>query len=317
MIRTESLTKYYGNRCAVRNLSVSIDSREIVGFLGLNGAGKTTALRMLAGQLSPSSGRIQIDGQEMTTATAEMRSRIGFLPERPPLYEDMTVRGYLTFAAQLRGYDQARVERRVDEILETTRTRDYAGEMIANLSHGFRQRVGIAQAIVHDPALVILDEPNNGLDPAQIKDMRSLIRELRTRHTVLLSSHMLPEISQTCDRLMVIRDGECVAIGTEAELSDELGSSRKLALDVVGAGATLEQALAALREAKVIGQWTVSQSERTEDAGVHRVELSLLIEHPEDVAKAIVGAGLGLRRLEPRETELEAMFLQLTNARPS
>jgi ABC-2 type transport system ATP-binding protein len=310
MIRTESLTKYYGNRCAVRDLTVSIESREIVGFLGLNGAGKTTALRMLAGQLSPSSGRIQIDGKDMTTAGKEMRWRIGFLPERPPLYEDMTVRSYLEFAARLRGYDPARVESRVGEVLDTTATRDYADELISNLSHGFKQRVGIAQAIVHDPALVILDEPNNGLDPAQIREMRGLIRELRNRHTVLLSSHMLPEISQTCDRLMIIREGQNVAMATEAELSKQLGDTRKIEVEIAGAPTAVEQVLTGLKSAG-----TITRYARREQGGVQIVELGLAEDKPEEIAKAIVGAGLGLRRLEPMATELEALFLQLTHAK--
>lgn len=312
MIRTESLTKFYGNRCAVRDLTVSIESREIVGFLGLNGAGKTTALRMLAGQLSPSAGRIEIDGQDMIAAGKEMRWRIGFLPERPPLYDDMPVARYLDFAARLRGYDPARVGARVDEVLDTTSLREYAEEPISSLSHGYKQRVGIAQAIVHDPALVILDEPNNGLDPAQIREMRSLIRELRNRHTVLLSSHILPEISQTCDRLMVIRDGELVAVGTEAELSSKLGDTKKLALEVSGKLETLETVMTTLSSAGIIGRW-----ERSDAGAHHAVLVSLAAEKPEEVARAVVAAGLGLRRLEPVAAELEALFLQLTHARTS
>jgi gliding motility-associated transport system ATP-binding protein len=309
MIRTESLTKYYGDRCAVRDLSVSIDSREIVGFLGLNGAGKTTALRMLAGQLSPSSGRIEVDGVDMTTAGKDMRWRIGFLPERPPLYEDMTVRRYLEFAARLRGYDSARVPHRVEEVLETTATRAYADELISSLSHGFKQRVGIAQAIVHDPALVILDEPNNGLDPAQIKEMRQTIRELKNRHTVLLSSHMLPEISQTCDRLMVIRDGRNVAMATEAELSARLGAETRVSVEIVGGAAAVEQLMKSLETTRLITRYR-----REELGGAQIVEISLAAGKPEELAKAIVTAGLGLRRLEPMANELESLFLQLTTA---
>jgi ABC-2 type transport system ATP-binding protein len=312
MIRTESLTKYYGNRCAVKDLSVSIEDREIVGFLGLNGAGKTTALRMLAGQLSPSAGRIEIDGKDMTTAGREMRWRIGFLPERPPLYEDMTVRRYLEFAAQLRVYDPIHVGRRVEDVLKTTALVEYADELISNLSHGYKQRVGIAQAIVHDPALVILDEPNNGLDPAQIIEMRALIRELKKRHTVLISSHILTEISQTCDRIMIIRRGENVAIGTEVELSHKLGDTKKLRAEVSGSAAAVDQVLNNLKTSQL-----VSRFERIERGGLQELEVAMARDRPEELAKAIVAAGLGLRRLEPMATELEALFLQLTNARPS
>lgn len=314
MIRTESLTKFYGNRCAVRGLNLQIASREIVGFLGLNGAGKTTALRMLAGQLAPSEGRIEIDGHDMIAAGPALRWRIGFLPERPPLYEDMTVRGYLEFAARLRGYDPARVHARVEEVLTLVGLRDYADAGISSLSHGYRQRAGIAQAIVHDPALVILDEPNNGLDPAQIKEMRTLIRELRARHTVLLSSHMLPEISQTCDRLMVIRDGELVFVGTEAELSVHLSDTRKLAVEVRGPIEKLDPVMDQLARTGLI-----VQLERSSQGEVHELKLSLGKDSPEEVARALVAAGLGLRKLEPRATELESLFLQLTHTttRPS
>jgi ABC-2 type transport system ATP-binding protein len=312
MIRTEALTKYYGNRCAVRELNIEIQTREIVGFLGLNGAGKTTALRMLAGQLSPSAGRVEIDGRDMIAEGENMRWRIGFLPERPPLYDDMPVRGYLAFAARLRGTDPERVDRRVDEVLSLTSLGAYADEPIANLSHGFRQRVGIAQAIVHDPALVILDEPNNGLDPAQIKEMRGLIRELKTRHTVLLSSHMLPEISQTCDRLMVIRDGELVAVGTEGELSGRIGDARRYALDVSGDEAALGRVLDSLRDSRVL-----TEHEKTNADGLLTVHVTLAEDKPEVLARAIVDAGLGLRRLEPMATELESLFLQLTKTRAS
>lgn len=312
MIRTEALTKYYGNRCAVRDLTVEIADREIVGFLGLNGAGKTTALRMLAGQLSPSAGRIEIDGRDMIAAGESMRWRIGFLPERPPLYDDMTVRGYLSFAARLRGYDPARVDHRVDEVLVLTSTREYADEQISNLSHGFKQRVGIAQAIIHDPALVILDEPNNGLDPAQIKEMRTLIHELRARHTVLLSSHMLPEISQTCDRLMVIRQGQLVAVGTEQELSAKIGDTRKFVLDVSGAPDLIDRALRELEAKKL-----VTHFERVQKDKYWEVRVSLAEDKPEVVARAMLGPGLDLRRLEPLATELESLFLQLTHTRAS
>lgn len=307
MIRTESLTKFYGNRCAVRNLTVSIESREIVGFLGLNGAGKTTALRMLAGQLSPSAGTIQIDGRDMFAGGREMRWRIGFLPERPPLYEDMPVRRYLDFAARLRGYDPSRVERRIEEVLTTTALREYADEVISNLSHGYRQRVGIAQAIIHDPALVILDEPNNGLDPAQIKEMRSLIRELRNRHTILLSSHILPEISQTCDRLLIIRDGELVSVGTEAELSQKLGDTRRLRLELSGDASLIERTLSGLVASQILTRF-----ECAEKSEFHEVKVGLASDRPDVLSRAIVEAGIGLRRLEPIATELESLFLQLT-----
>ena len=208
MIRAEGLTKFYDSRCVVDNVSFEIANHEIVGFLGLNGAGKTTVLRMLSGILSPSAGIVEIDGQDLLANPASLRWRIGFLPERPPVYEDMHVRQYLEFAAQLRGQSTHRVQ----EVTELTGLENVSKQRIGTLSHGYRQRLGIAQAIVHDPALVVLDEPINGLDPIQIKEMRDLITSLKQRHTVLVSSHILTEISQTCDRILVLQEGKLVFI---------------------------------------------------------------------------------------------------------
>lgn len=305
MIRTDSLTKFYGRRCAVKDLTVSIEEHEIVGFLGLNGAGKTTTLRMLAGLLAPSSGRIEINGRDVAADSAEHRWHIGFLPERPPLYEDMTVRGFLEFAARLRGYDEGAVPRRVDEVTELCALGDYKDEVIANLSHGYRQRVGIGQAVIHEPALVILDEPTSGLDPVQIVEMRTLIRNLKERHTVLLSSHNLPEISQTCDRLLVIQNGVLVMSGKEHDLA--IDESPRYRLQVSGARAALDAALKNLVAAGSIEAPTVD--------GEGPFEAYVLLAkgaEPETLAKAIVEGGLGLRRMQPVTAELESLFLKLT-----
>jgi ABC-2 type transport system ATP-binding protein len=311
MIRTESLTKFYGERCAVRDLSLSIADQEIVGFLGLNGAGKTTTLRMLAGLLAPSSGTIELDGQRLEAATAGgVRWRIGFLPERPPLYEEMTVEAFLAFAARLRGYDEAGVGARLAEVLALTRLEDYRGEPISSLSHGYRQRVGIAQAVVHEPALVILDEPTSGLDPVQIVEMRALIRDLKARHTVLISSHNLPEISQTCDRLLVIRGGELIAQGTEAELAQRLGGGSRVLLEIAGDASRLGEVLGALEARGVL-----RAARTTALAGGITEVRAELVGAPEIAARALVEAGLGLRRLQPQTNELESLFFELTRTK--
>ena len=307
MIRTESLTKFYGSRCAVRNLDVEISDNEIVGFLGRNGAGKTTTLRMLAGLLAPSSGRIHIDGQEMDADNApDVRWRIGFLPQQPPLYEDMTVRGFLDFAARLRGVTD-RVAARVDEVVEMVDAADYRDERIGNLSDGYRQRVGIGQAVIHDPALVILDEPTSQLDPAQLREMRTIIRQLKDHHTVLLSSHNLPEISQTCDRLLVIHEGALMASGGEEELRGQMGSRPHIQVAVTGETASVATTVDALKADGLVAEANI-------DTGSTPIviEATLTRDEPHRVARALFEAGLELHRLQPQQSELESVFLQLT-----
>src|SRR5262249_50635961 len=223
MIQVHGLTKYYGHHAAIRNIAFNIERGEVIGFLGLNGAGKTTTLKILGCVLLPTSGHVTIDGVDVVENPHEIRKRIGFLPDAPPLYEEMTVGGYLSFVAQLRGVSSQAARARVVAAEEQMALREADGEIIGSLSHGYRQRLGVAQALVHTPALLILDEPNSGLDPVQIVEMRSLIRNLRGAHTILISSHILSEISQTCDRLLIIQAGEIVAQGTEEELARKLG----------------------------------------------------------------------------------------------
>jgi ABC-2 type transport system ATP-binding protein len=304
MIRAEGLTKYYDSRCVVDDVSFEIGDQQIVGFLGRNGAGKTTVLRMLAGLLSPSSGRIEIDGADLLDDPLGLRHRIGFLPERPPLYEDMTVAPYLEFAARLRGVEPERL----DEVLRMTDLTSVRDQEVGTLSHGYRQRLGIAQAIVHDPALVVLDEPINGLDPVQIKEMRGLIRALRERHTVLVSSHILTEISQTCDRVLVLQGGRLAFKGTETELRARMkAEAREVRVTVIGPRAEVERLLS---ESSVVERHEV----HADADGELRAEVLLAEPAPEKLASLLVGAGFGLRRLEPGASELESLFIELTGA---
>ncbi len=309
MIRTEGLTKYYGDRCAIQDLSVTIQDREIVGFLGRNGAGKTTMLRMLAGLLAPSSGQIEIDGQIMDATEGDLRWRIGFLPDRPPLYSEMRVRDYLRFVAKLRGYDDAKLSARIEEVLGLTSLSDRADETIESLSHGFKQRVGIAQAIVHEPALVILDEPITGLDPVQLKEVRALIRDLKSQHTVLLSSHNLQEVHQTCDRLLIIEEGKLVFSGTEQEAAERGSAQATLLVTVRGEASVLGTTLDGLQSSGTIKTWCIKHSKSEEQ--LVRVDAEGA-EAPEVLAKAIVDAGLGLRSMSPAADQLEDVFAQLT-----
>src|SRR5207344_3299795 len=232
MIRANNLSKFYGGKRALGPVSFEINDGETVGFLGLNGAGKTTALRILACDLRPSAGTIEVGGVDAVAEPHEVRKRIGFLPENPPLYADMIVTDYLRFAGELRGMSKAEVKRRMPEVLEITDLGDAASDPIATLSHGFRQRVGVAQAIIHDPKFLILDEPTRGLDPVQIVEMRNLVHDLKQNHTVLISSHILTEISQTCDRMLVLDKGKLVGSGTEAELSKHEGEIRQISVTI-------------------------------------------------------------------------------------
>jgi ABC-2 type transport system ATP-binding protein len=304
MIQVEQLSKYYGARAAIRNLSFRIEAGEVVGFLGLNGAGKTTTLRILGCVLLPTSGTVRLDGQDLLTAPRQLKARIGFLPETPPLYEDLTVGEYLAFVAGLRAVEPGRIRGRVTETEERTGLAALDDERISTLSHGYRQRVGVAQALVHAPDVLLLDEPANGLDPVQNVEMRALIRSLRGDHTVLVSSHILPEIAQTCDRLLVVRDGELVAQGSEAELEERLGLGSGVELEV---GGPVEAVAAALRALPGVRAVTVQPV-----AGGRSV---LRVDAPDALRPALaqvaLAAGAQLFRLDVSADRLESLFLKL------
>ena len=226
MIEIRDLYKYYGDRRAVGPLSATIEKGEIVGLLGLNGAGKTTTLRILACDLLPTSGTVRVGGLDVVDVPHEVRRRIGYLPDTPPVYLEMTVDEYLTFAAKLRGVTGADVEKRVDEALELTEVGSERDRPIGALSHGYRQRVGIAQAIVHKPEFVVLDEPISGLDPVQIVEMRDLVRSLGGEHTVVVSSHNLQELEELCDASAILDKGKLISAMSMSELTGQLAEFR-------------------------------------------------------------------------------------------
>jgi ABC-2 type transport system ATP-binding protein len=307
VIEIRDLHKYYGERRAIGPLSCSIATGEIVGLLGLNGAGKTTTLRILACDLLPSSGSVTVDGLDVVERPHEVRSRIGYLPDTPPLYPEMTVRAYLHFAARLRGMGRAEADKRVAEVEEQTELDGVATELISSLSHGYKQRVGIAQAIVHRPALLVLDEPITGLDPVQIVEMRELLRSLKGDHTILLSSHILSEISETCDRILVIKDGQIAAAGTESELTSKLRGGFRAVVTIAG------DAEKAAEIAKGVGGVTgVAELPAAESGdGVATLRVDAERDVRADLCRALVEAEMGLLQVGLGERELESVFLEL------
>jgi ABC-2 type transport system ATP-binding protein len=314
VIEVQGLTRYYGSFPAVRDASFKIADREIVGFLGLNGAGKSTMLRVLAGLLMPSAGKVTIGGVEATEATDALRKRIGFLPEDPPLYREMRVREFLRWVGLVRGCSGAEVDTALPKVLETCHLTDAQDQVIAELSHGYRKRVGIAQAIVHRPQLVILDEPISGLDPRQIVEMRAVIRALKKTATVLISSHILHEIAQTCDRILVIHKGRIVAEGTEQQLSGALGEGTRLTLVVRGKVANCEDVLG--KSDIVDGYEVEPMAAKTGSDETDLVALSVTLkgDKREQLVRELVMAGLGVRSVQDSMGELEQIFLELTRA---
>jgi len=313
VIEVRELSKYYGETKAVGPLDFQIEKGQVIGLLGLNGAGKTTTLRMLASELLPTSGRMLVDGIDLAEEPDKIRSKIGYLPDRPPLYGEMGVREYLEFAARLRGMASAGLAKRIDEVLALTSLTARADARIDTLSHGFKQRVGIAQAIVHKPALLLLDEPISGLDPVQIVEMRELIRSLRGEHTIVLSSHILSEISETCDRLLVLVDGRIVTEGTEEELAARMTPGVDVRVVARGDAAAVE----ALAE-KLDGVTKVRRLAGKDIAAEYRSDAALVALHVtaerdirEALCKALVGGEVGVLEVVRAEPELESIFLQL------
>lgn len=328
MIRASNLSKYYGGKRALGPVSFEIKDGETVGFLGLNGAGKTTALRILACDLRPSNGTIEVGGVDAVAEPHEVRKRIGFLPENPPLYMDMSVNDYLFFAGELRGMSKPEIRKRLPDVLEVTDLGDVANDPIGTLSHGYRQRVGVAQAIIHQPKFLILDEPTRGLDPVQIVEMRNLIHDLKQNHTVLISSHILTEISQTCDRLLVLGRGKILGVGSEAELSAAEGEIRQISVTVRvpkqwGDPYRGEAPKEGSKDAgepdtkasikKVLGgiDGVQSVADPYEQGGGMLYSLATTKDCRADVSRAVVDAKLDLIKLDYARSELESTFIRL------
>ncbi len=301
MIRVQGLTKDFGSRRAIDHLTFEANQGEIVGFLGLNGAGKTTTMRILTGYMPPTLGSAQIAGFDVVEESLEVRKRVGYLPETVPLYPDMTVFDYLKFMADLRHLPNA--EERVDETLEMVQLENRAEGYVGNLSKGMRQRVGLAQALLHRPEVLILDEPTIGLDPAQVVEVRKIIRDVGKDRTVLLSTHILPEAQQVCDRVLIINKGHIVAEDSPENLQARLVGANRALLRVKGDTEEL-----APQVSKIKGV----QDVRVCPDGALEFQYAPGNDVRPEVAKAVIKAGYDLLELSPVQSSLEEIFLELT-----
>ena len=308
MIEVQHLTKRYGPVTAVDDVSFRVEKGEILGFLGPNGAGKTSTMRVITGYMPPTDGKVVVAGYDVFTHAIEAKQRTGYLPETPPLYPDMTVREYLNFAASIKVGSLSKADRRarVDKVMKKTHVDDMANRQCGKLSKGYRQRVGLAQALIHEPEVLVLDEPTAGLDPKQISEARDLIKGLAGDHTVILSTHILPEVAQTCTRVVIINKGRVVAVDTPENLTHQLKGAAALYVQVGGA----LDASGALE--RVPGVRSVRLSDRHDEYTGYEVESEANRDVRTEVAKAVVSAGLGLLELRPMRLSLEEIFLQLT-----
>ena len=307
MIEVRELSKQYGDVTAVDGVTFKAESGQITGFLGPNGAGKTTTMRMLTCFLPPSSGTATVDGFDTAEASLEVRRRIGYLPELPPLYHDMTVESYLDFVAKIKGVPSPQLRSRLDETMEKTGITHVARTVIGQLSKGYKQRVGLAQALVHNPPVLILDEPTVGLDPKQIIEIRETIKSLRGDHTIILSTHILPEVSMTCDKIVIINNGRIVGEGSPESLTAQLREGEVLRAQVVGAKDEVEAMLAGIPGVVDV------QREDSGPADAYLVTTAPGQNVRDPLSKAVVDGGFGLRELRSMDMSLEDVFLQLTN----
>ena len=303
MIEVKNLTRYYGTRRAINNISFQIEKGEVVGFLGPNGAGKSTTMNIISCILPASSGSAKINGFDTFEQSLEIRKVIGYLPETPPLYFDMIVADYLNFAAGIRGVDAKRISSSVDRVIEKCSLKDVSRRIIGRLSKGYQQRVGLAQAMIHDPEILILDEPTIGLDPIQIIEIRKLIHELTEEHTIILSSHILPEITQICKRVIIINDGEIAAVDSLGGLAASLRKSDRLSLTVRNFANNVIEKLNGLDQ--VI-------SATNDEGNQYLIECTLSSNLQDEIAKLALENNWGIVELKPVSMTLEDIFLKLT-----
>jgi ABC-2 type transport system ATP-binding protein len=309
MIEVQNLTKSYGGILAIQSLNFEIKKGEVVGFLGPNGAGKSTTMKIITGFMAPTSGKAVVGGYDVFENPIEVKKRIGYLPETPPVYGDMKVREYLRYVAELKGVDKGKLEKNVSNAIEKTHLESVEKRLIQNLSKGFRQRVGIAQALVSDPEVLILDEPTVGLDPKQVAEIRDLIRELRGQHTIILSTHILPEVQATCERIIIINKGKIVAQDTLSNLSNLKSGSRKVNLKLKKPVGETSQVLS-----KVPGVLQVHPGASPQDWILDTQENDEVVER---IASQVIQNGYGLLEISSARADLEDIFLKLTYGQAS
>lgn len=311
MITVERLTKHYGRIAAVDDISFEMPKGEILGFLGPNGAGKTTTMRILTGYMPPTSGRATVAGYDVFAQSLEARRHIGYLPETVPLYPEMTPRAYLNFIGKIRGLDARTRRVRIDDVTDKCKIGDVMHRLVGKLSKGYRQRVGLAQALLGDPEVLVLDEPTIGLDPRQIVETRQVIRNLAGEHTVILSTHILPEVSVTCERVIIINRGKVVAVDTPENLQRRLRGVDMIELEVRGPAEAVRVAIESIPQVV-----TVRERANGPETNVFSVDCEVGSDARELIASTIVRRGWGLRELRPASVSLEEVFVQLVTAEP-
>jgi ABC-2 type transport system ATP-binding protein len=311
MISVKELTKKYSRNVAVDHISFEVQKGEIVGFLGPNGAGKTTTMRMLTCFLPPTAGTASVAGFDILEQPLDVKKRIGYLPELPPLYLEMDTASYLTFVGKLKGLSGADLAKRVDYVCDRCAIGDVRHKLLGKLSKGYRQRVGLAQAIIHNPDVLILDEPTAGLDPKQINETRDLIRSLAGDHTIVLSTHILPEVEQTCQKVIIINKGRLVATDTVQNLQSRARGAEIMQVEVAGRNGNLEPSAVQARIQRISGVSRVALKNTRDSRSTFEVESQKGFVRG-DLARAVVEAGWDLNELRPTAMSLEEIFLQLT-----
>jgi ABC-2 type transport system ATP-binding protein len=311
MITVKELTKRYARNAAVDNISFEVQKGQIVGFLGPNGAGKTTTMRVLTCFLPPTSGSVTVAGFDVLEQPLEVKKRIGYLPEVPPLYPEMATAEYLTFVGQLKGLSGADLRKRVEGVCERCAIADMKTKLLGKLSKGYRQRVGLAQAIIHNPDVLILDEPTAGLDPKQINETRDMIKSLAGDHTIILSTHILSEVEQTCEQVIIINKGKLVATDSVQNLQNRARGAGSVVVEVAGSDGGLDPAVVQQRLGRVSGVSRILAKQNRNGRAVFEVETRRDGFNRGDLARAVVESGWDLLELHSSAMSLEEIFLQL------